>query len=383
MVSGLMKFALMATFLIGITICCKTDKDCSGQDYCSYGICFHMLTFESFGGDLEERCIQKGPYKQIPVAKDTEMEEVEPVDLSDSLVDWDFVPAESTPSIPPSVKQERGIPQCGYTRCEDPTIRDRYSKSMRKNLKLEWLIYGTPNATLEKSMSIATWDLNKRYTNIGVSMISFVQYFQLGSEENGRCTGFLPRIRYGKTEEACFFTRGNDPCFSTLAVLEKVQGKQWQNRNAVQIIMGDKIEKNVVGYSTTPWRKDSGYIFLSIDRVALGYSTLAHEMGHIFGLTHTFQGYSDKKCMECQEALGSNVAGDFCSDTHPIPISWTCANPSIKLHPNRCNSTQSAWVDTPYRNLMSYGPHNCRDQLTDCQIRRIRCYLMNMGGLFK
>jgi len=104
-----------------------------------------------------------------------------------------------------------------------------------------------------------------------------------------------------------------------------------------------------------------------------GSLTVAHELGHIFGLFHTFTGITEQTCSSgCYETpANSNLDtyGDFCSDTAVIPINFVCSTP-LTGTTEPCGS-RTTWTN-PYTNVMSYG--NCRTGFSPLQMNRLRCY---------
>lgn len=111
--------------------------------------------------------------------------------------------------------------------------------------------------------------------------------------------------------------------------------------------------------------------------VAKGQTTLSHELGHGFGLPHTFAGISEvTACSACYESTASDLVGDFCADTPPVIKNWDCISPLPATGSNvdTCGS-RTSWNPNPYTNIMSYG--TCRTSFTTCQQRRARCYLAN------
>ena len=113
-----------------------------------------------------------------------------------------------------------------------------------------------------------------------------------------------------------------------------------------------------------------------------GATTLPHEIGHAFGLKHTFSGISEEiGCTACRESELTELKGDFCADTPPIARNWECTSPlsATGLYADSCNSNRKFWDPNPYQNLLSYG--TCRKDFSECQIRRIRC-CKNLTNLF-
>ncbi len=119
--------------------------------------------------------------------------------------------------------------------------------------------------------------------------------------------------------------------------------------------------------------------------------TLAHEMGHVFGLEHTFAGVDERnECSACYEEVrnangSSNSAGtptafggpynsegdqegDWCSDTHPHDTyAYNCSTSSNSN--GACNAFP--WNNAPVNNHMSYS--FCSSQFTSQQYYRMHC----------
>ncbi len=85
--------------------------------------------------------------------------------------------------------------------------------------------------------------------------------------------------------------------------------------------------------------------------------TLTHEVGHYFGLEHTFAG-------ACASVASCNTNGDLICDTNP------------ESSPNfGCSNSQSCGVPKPIENYMDYSDDLCMEQFTAEQARRMRCSL--------
>ncbi len=108
-------------------------------------------------------------------------------------------------------------------------------------------------------------------------------------------------------------------------------------------------------------------IYIS-DKAITNHSTLEHELGHFFGLQHTFG--EDAGAYTTDEKVdGSNChnAGDFICDTK--------ADPNSKIDKN-CNyvgnkNSHTESFDPPINNFMSYYSNQCKTTFTPNQRTRM------------
>lgn len=128
------------------------------------------------------------------------------------------------------------------------------------------------------------------------------------------------------------------------------------------------------GYADFPGAGETSDGTVIIGNVANNTAlTLAHEMGHAFGLFHTFEGDDNNECpinFDCQKQ------GDEICDTDPHKTNYGCPKSSDV---NPC--TGNAWGDLP-TNLMGY--FNCRTKFTPNQVdRAIAAILAYRKGLIE
>ena len=104
---------------------------------------------------------------------------------------------------------------------------------------------------------------------------------------------------------------------------------------------------------------------------------ICHEVGHNFGLHHTFGQFDEEPCGPCDETVGTDdgdFTGDFCSDTAPTPVDpW---NTRCAPAPGIDDCTGLPWGETDFRNWMAYTPYApCKDHFTPQQAGRMHCWL--------
>lgn len=131
-------------------------------------------------------------------------------------------------------------------------------------------------------------------------------------------------------------------------------------------------------FGTFPWDFDAltalGGVVMTTGHFGSVQSTLAHEVGHCLGLWHTHHGVSEVNgCSQCYEQANTpngDVTGDFCEDTEPTPLSYSCGGPG-GFDP--CNS--QPWGDTDPQNYMGYAGEGCWSEFSPQQMGRIHCWI--------
>ncbi len=154
-------------------------------------------------------------------------------------------------------------------------------------------------------------------------------------------------------------------------------------------VVGDIINPSAGGYARFPYDPLGGFnirggVVLGRGNMFVGTHTLAHELGHTFGLFHTFRGVDEvPACTNCYEgrdlasgaSSGADTEGDWCSDTNPHP---TNANICGDNGTDGC-APNLPWLNSPVNNHMSYS--FCTSQFTPQQAGRMHCmidtYLQN------
>ncbi len=106
-------------------------------------------------------------------------------------------------------------------------------------------------------------------------------------------------------------------------------------------------------------------------------TTMSHEMGHFFGLYHTFE---PEFGIEFIDGSNCETTGDLVCDTRPDPDEDGNANPD-----DQCNYTgpisqdpNGDWYLPPTDNIMSYYPVECRCRFTPQQYNRMIDQYLNL-----
>ncbi|WP_018630005.1 M43 family zinc metalloprotease [Niabella aurantiaca] len=132
----------------------------------------------------------------------------------------------------------------------------------------------------------------------------------------------------------------------------------------------------IAGYSSLPYIGNDYHIYPAEGMVILSQQmngttpTLTHEMGHAFGLFHTFEG-SDET--DCPANADCSLDGDRVCDTDPVKhLQGPCPNPAD------INACTSAPYEAIQKNIMGYG--SCLDRFTPGQSDRMTATLLAIRG---
>lgn len=130
--------------------------------------------------------------------------------------------------------------------------------------------------------------------------------------------------------------------------------------------------QTLCGIGTLPGTGNSGIVMQnSCTAVTGNRSTVSHELGHFLGLLHT---HDLRYGAECADGSNCATSGDLICDTSADPNLLGRVSPSCQLlGPTGSNCVgDTASIDPPIDNIMSYARHTCRSRFTPGQIQRMR-----------
>jgi len=225
--------------------------------------------------------------------------------------------------------------------------------------------FGVPLAT-ETEINLAIEELNNSF-NAGKMGFSSTQDYSVYDLDSGLKFGILNTLDATQISELPYL-----PNSINIYVIDSIVSS---------------VGSNILGFSTFPSGvgglvRRADVIFIKSGHVFNNYN-MSHEVGHFFGLMHTF---TDVDCTpgfcqdieNCSEYLEVNsyLEGDRCSDTEPIiKNSLVNSNCEIPCLPQISNSSFSSLDNDDYYNVMSYN--NCKQTFTTDQYRRMYWYLTN------
>lgn len=179
-----------------------------------------------------------------------------------------------------------------------------------------------------------------------------VRFCLAGIDPDGNCTNGIVRVKSSLTNHQSY----------QRALLKELSF--WDNSRYLNIYIVKSINGNVGGYSSYPGGPpdEDGVVvrhnqFGNTGTAAKGFGrTTTHELGHWFGLYHTFNnGCGTDVCLD----------GDYVCDTPPQAApSFTCVTM------NTC-SNDDPDVNDLKENYLNYTPGSCQNMFTSGQKRRM------------
>ncbi len=190
----------------------------------------------------------------------------------------------------------------------------------------------------------------------GAGVDTQVRFFLANLDPQGRCTNGIVRIKSPLANHQTY----------QRALLKELSF--WDNSRYLNIYVVRNISGNVAGYSSFPGgpADEDGMVvqhtFFGKIGTAANYlgRTTTHEIGHWFGLYHTFNNFcGDDICTD----------GDYVCDTPPAE------SPNFSCNTrNTCHNDEPD-LDDQKENYMDYTPGSCKNLFTEGQKMRIQATL--------
>lgn len=214
--------------------------------------------------------------------------------------------------------------------------------------------YNRENDDTVDTRNTSTAPFQPYAANIGIS-------FELAKiDPNGNCTNgverrYNPGVTDGASDNAKHYSQGG---------LDAWDRNKYMNIWVVSSIESDG-EGVTLGYAEFPYSGGSSNYGVIIRHDAFGSvgtasgdRTITHELGHCFGLLHTFQGgcHSD----DCSDN------GDYCCDTPPeSEAHWSCGTNQNSCTDVPVNDIYGFDSYDQWENFMSYAP--CQNMFSEDQ----------------
>jgi hypothetical protein len=256
---------------------------------------------------------------------------------------------------------------CFSTVCDDPANRDLYTlkgDSTLYTLRLNVIYFGNPSSAelsaLEQQLDYL------RSTYIAQAKLNFTVTTQIVTSGSFLSTNSEDDVTHRQVAKSYY--------------------KEGQLTILITTFSDNTGDIITAGYTVLPQSLLTDYsrYYMILDHnyaISPTGNTLLHEMGHAFGLLHTFTNTEscDLLCDEMVNSPDLNVVGDFCSDTKPVSLTFSC---DTLRDSTDCKNTLYGPIDTlPQDNYMSYTPDDCQDRFTSQQVARMRCYVTAMPHL--
>jgi hypothetical protein len=146
-----------------------------------------------------------------------------------------------------------------------------------------------------------------------------------------------------------------------------------KNRINMYFITADEESPNVCGKATLGGIATGGNIYILKRCIGPGDFTIPHEMGHFFGLSHTFE----EPASQIVDGTNCEITGDSICDTPADPY---IDGENIANYVSNCRFTSEKkdgngdFYDPDVSNIMSYYPCKC-DFTNEQYIKMVNTYL--------
>lgn len=257
--------------------------------------------------------------------------------------------------------------------CDDATNRDATTIPSSPNFvyfQLNWIVVRDAGGSTTSNIDQARVDdlmaeLNADFAPLGMQFCADpVTFVNDGTHHN---------LNVGTEDGSLKSTHGSNPT-------------DWINVYVVNQISNP----SAGGYARFPYdpfggTNINGGVVMGRSNSFVGSKTLGHELGHTFGLHHTFHGVDEvTPCTNCYEgndnfpgpgqSFGGETEGDWCQDTPPHPTNLgICGTAGT----DGC-APFNAFANAPADNQMSYS--NCPAVFTTQQTRRMHCMINTYLG---
>lgn len=187
---------------------------------------------------------------------------------------------EHIPRIFPRERQMKNFtskldPPCGSTyTCDYSSVRDTYTTNPNNIFRVIWMVFncsstGNWNIIAPSKIAEAHSLLNNIYLGVGYQFTYEIRYYP--------CTGTQGTNNYASFDQNNVIT----------AVSSEI-GTNFQQLGKLIVVSGAPTDSLLNGFFFLPGGSYSGVGFMNTLRVGTGYTTLPHELGHAYGLLHTF-----------------------------------------------------------------------------------------------
>ncbi|HWO56428.1 MAG TPA: FlgD immunoglobulin-like domain containing protein [bacterium] len=184
---------------------------------------------------------------------------------------------------------------------------------------------------------------------------------------------------------ACIAACTAGDCGAALADIDAMRNLYAESPTSqcnIYISCQDSGPATLYGLGNFPWDPDAltdlGGLWINSVVAGADQHIITHEMGHTLGLWHTHHGITEVAtcgpCYEFASGFEGDRRGDFCGDTPPTPVNYTCFAPGV------CDCEYAQFGATQPENYMGYGPASCVHLFTAQQSRRLQCWTKAVLG---